>query len=112
MCKNTPVFVLKLWVSGSNKARTFLTYILVRQVSRSSYTFLSRPSKKSFQQKTKMIFDRIPANVTDPVVRDLCCSSTKNLIKRVLHEITVNSYLIRDLLLKNMEAFLPKRLEN
>jgi len=59
-----------------------------------------------------MIFDRILANVTDAVVRDLCCSSTQNWMKRALYEITVNSYLTRDLLFKNMEAFLPKRLEN
>jgi len=89
------------------KTRTFLAYVLVRQVLTSSYTFLSRPNKKSFQQKTEMIFDRILANVTDPVVRDLCCSSTKNWIKRALHEITGNSYLTRDLLLKNMEPFFP-----
>ena len=110
----------KLWVKSNVQkfpsvfleTRTFLTYILVRQVSPISLTFFSRPSKKSFQQKTEIIFDCILANVADPVVRDLCCSSTHNLVKRALHEITVNSYLTRYLLLKNMEAFLPKRLEN
>jgi len=38
-----------------------------------------------------MTFDRRQANVTDPVVRGLYCSSTQNLIQKDLHEITLNS---------------------
>jgi len=38
-----------------------------------------------------MTFDRILANVIDPLVRGLYYLSTQNVIQKALHEITVNS---------------------
>jgi len=38
-----------------------------------------------------MTFDSILANTRAPVVRGLYCPSPQNLIKKALHEITVNN---------------------
>jgi len=57
----------------------------------SSHSHFPHPSQKSFEQSKEMTFDRRLANVTDPVVRDLYCPSTQNLIQKALHKIMVNS---------------------
>jgi len=39
-----------------------------------------------------MTFDRRLANIAGPVVRGLFCPPTQILMKKALHEITVNSH--------------------
>jgi len=61
------------------------------------YTFLARQShfrhegQKPSEQRKGMTFDGRLANVKIPVVRGLYYPSSQNLIKKALHEITVNS---------------------
>jgi len=76
---------------------SFFTHLLAWQLCPSPYTFLARQShfrqfsQKSFQQRNEMTFDYGLANITAAVVCGRYCPSSQNLIKKVLHEITVNS---------------------
>jgi len=81
-----------------------LPHLLGEQLCPISYTLLDRQNhfhhltqksieqrKEIRQQNNKLTFDsRLPI-VGAPVVRSLFCPSSQNLIKKVLHEITVNT---------------------
>jgi len=88
MFKSTSVFALK---SG------FLTHLLVEQLRPSPYTFVSRqshfshPSQKSLEKRKEMAFGHRLPKITDLVFRGLYCPSSQNMMKKVLHEITVSN---------------------
>jgi len=69
----------------------FLTFLLGRYTFLSSRSYFPHPSQKSFEQSKEMTFDRRLANITALVVRRSYCSSSQNLVKKAMHEITVNS---------------------
>jgi len=77
--------------------RAFSTHLLGGQLCRIPYTFLARQShfrhrsQKSFEQRKEVTFDSRLENVRALVIRGSHCPSSQNLIKKALHEITVNS---------------------
>jgi len=75
--------------------RTFLTQLPGKQLCPSPYTFLARqsyPSQKSFEQRKEMTFDGRLANIRAPVFAAYTyCRSSQNLVKKALHEITIDS---------------------
>jgi len=48
-------------------------------------------SQKFLEQRKEMTFDRRLQNITDLVFRGLYFSSSENLMKKTLHEITANN---------------------
>jgi len=76
---------------------SFLTYLIwwylfpVPTPSFRAKSILPTLSQKSFKQRREMRFACRLANIIGPVVRGSYCFPTQNLMKKALHEITLNS---------------------